>query len=46
MLGSILAMIILCWSLGYVYGSQTVLIPKVKLSAWLRPEVSQALWGN
>ncbi|CDZ77435.1 hypothetical protein BN59_01718 [Legionella massiliensis] len=31
---------------AYVYGPQTVLIPKAKLSAWLRPEVSQTLWGN
>ncbi|CEK11360.1 DUF3298 and DUF4163 domain-containing protein [Legionella hackeliae] len=31
---------------AYVYGPQTVTIPKSKLANWLRPEVAKTLWGN
>ncbi|MDP1602933.1 MAG: RsiV family protein [Legionella sp.] len=31
---------------AYVYGPQTVTIPKSLLKKWLRPEVEKAVWGN
>ncbi|WP_028387728.1 DUF3298 and DUF4163 domain-containing protein [Legionella fairfieldensis] len=30
----------------YVYGPQTVQIPRTTLAAWLRPEVVNAVWGK
>ncbi len=30
---------------AYVYGPQTVIIPKDKLAGWLRPEIAKAVWG-
>lgn len=31
---------------AYVYGPQTIEIPKVSLANWLRPEVINSVWGN
>ncbi|ASQ45298.1 DUF3298 and DUF4163 domain-containing protein [Legionella clemsonensis] len=31
---------------AYVYGPQTVEIPRSKLANWLRPEIAKVLWGT
>lgn len=31
---------------AYVYGEQTVIIPRTVLSGWMKATVSKALWGN
>lgn len=31
---------------AYVYGPQTVIVPKSLLKSWTQPEVEKAVWGN